>query len=118
MQNTEDDQHDGILEEPVRQPEQEKKDPKNVGGQNCEIIIDQVPVDITEDTVDLGKDRQGTMSAERYRNQVRTIIWRDKLNLNVGMDCVTLLDKMSKFFDEIHSFELDPTTGKTMPNSE
>ena len=34
------------------------------------------------------------------------------------MDCVTLLDKLSQFFEEVVSFETDPNTGKIMPNSE
>lgn len=68
-------------------------------------------------TVDLG-EREEPISAERHKTTVRNIIWRDKLNLNIGMDCVTLLDKMSKFFEEVHSFEMDPTSGKVMPNSE
>lgn len=34
------------------------------------------------------------------------------------MDCVTLLDKMSKFFEEVHSFEMDPYSGKPMANAE
>ena len=58
------------------------------------------------------------MSAERYKNQQRNIIWRDKLCLNVEMDCVTLLDKLSRFFEEVSSFEYDPNTGKAMPNQE
>lgn len=34
------------------------------------------------------------------------------------MDCVTLLDKLSKFFEDVHSFELDPVTKKPMANAE
>ena len=68
-------------------------------------------------TVDLG-ERNEAVSCERAKYQMRNIVWRDKLDLNIGMDCVTLLDKLSKFFDEVNSFELDPNTGKVMPNSE
>ena len=94
--------------------------PKNFGQQDCDIIIDPLPIEfMSKETkaVDLG-DKQEPVSAERHKATLRNIIWRDKLNLNVGMDCVTLLDKMSKFFEEVHSFEVDPTTGKPMPNSE
>ena len=82
--------------------------------------MEPVPVEMmtpNAGAVSLG-GKEELLSAERFKNQMRTIIWRDKLNLNVGMDCVTLLDKMSKFFEEITSFENDPVTGKTMPNSE
>ena len=32
------------------------------------------------------------------------------------MDSVTLLDKLSKFFNEVKSFEIDPITNKVMSN--
>lgn len=64
------------------------------------------PVDLSERV-----NHKAIAAQERARSQIRNIIWRDKLNLHIGMDCVTLLDKLSAFFDEVQSFELDPSTG-------
>lgn len=38
--------------------------------------------------------------------------------VNIAMDSVTLLDQMSKFFNEVKSFETDPNTGTLMSNQE
>ena len=65
-------QNDEPPVEPIEQPEQ----PKNYGQQDCDMVVDAVPVDmITQATVQpvsLG-DKEDILSAERNKSQVRTI---------------------------------------------
>lgn len=48
----------------------------------------------------------------------KNIVWRDKLNINFKMDSVTLLNSISKFFNDVKSFERDPETGLEMSKDE
>ena len=58
------------MDEPVVQPEQEKEDPKNFGGQDCDILVEPVPLEMLTPnaaTVSLG-GKDDLLSAERYKN--------------------------------------------------
>lgn len=86
------------------------------------MVVDAAPCELMAQEVSLSNiEREKIvpqLTQAQAKNQIRQIVWRDKLNLHIGMDCVTLLDKLSKFFEEVHSFELDPHTKKPMANAE
>lgn len=58
-------------------------------------------------------------TVEDIRRMQSQLVWRDKLNVNVQMDAVTLLDKMASFFSQVKSFEVDPNDeSKVLSNTE
>ena len=63
-------------------------------------------------TVDLAGE--ALITTDEARGKILQLTWRDKLCVNIAMDSVTLLDKLSRFFNEVKSIETDPNTGKLM----
>lgn len=84
-----------------------------MGGQDQVVILDAVPQDVLLQEQGMQPvilDTEPQKTTEEMRRLSSHVIWRDKLCINIEMDACTLLDKLSKFFDEVKSFELDPNT--------